>query len=265
MSNSGLHDTFPAKLLLFGEYTVLYGSRALAMPLEQLSGRMVIGAGDPRIFEYLSWLVEEDLPLDMDKIEEYRGQLSFDSEIPVGYGAGSSGALVAASFDFFGLPGVEPTKSIFSRMEGFFHGNSSGLDPLVSYYNKSHVIFQGEAQQIEFDLDALPELELFDSDQARSTSMLVKRYDELLQKAKFAQASDKMKSLNNQIISLIMKEGSVDYEMILDLSMLQLKHMKEFIPSAVKEHWELGLATEEYAMKLSGAGGGGYFLKFLNA
>ena len=68
----------------------------------------------------------------------------FDSSIPQGYGVGSSGALVAAIYDKYATDKITvlenltrekllKLKIIFSKMESFFHGKSSGLDPLNSY------------------------------------------------------------------------------------------------------------------------------------
>src|SRR5690606_20286926 len=68
----------------------------------------------------------------------------FDSSIPQGYGVGSSGALVASIYDQYAHNKITVLenltrekllilKTIFSEMESFFHGKSSGLDPLNSY------------------------------------------------------------------------------------------------------------------------------------
>ena len=68
----------------------------------------------------------------------------FDSSIPQGYGVGSSGALVASIYDQYAADKITilenltrdkllNLKAIFSLMESFFHGKSSGLDPLNSY------------------------------------------------------------------------------------------------------------------------------------
>ena len=68
----------------------------------------------------------------------------FDSSIPQGYGIGSSGALVAAIYDRYATDKITvlenltrekllQLKKIFGKMESFFHGKSSGLDPLNSY------------------------------------------------------------------------------------------------------------------------------------
>jgi len=68
----------------------------------------------------------------------------FDSSIPQGYGVGSSGAIVAAFYDKYAQNKITvlenltrekllKLKTIFSEMESYFHGKSSGLDPLNSY------------------------------------------------------------------------------------------------------------------------------------
>jgi|GEM_PF-3247638 len=62
------------------------------------------------------------------------------SNIPPGYGLGSSGSVCAAVLDAFGRPearvgeaSAEALQRFFARLEGFFHGSSSGVDPLVSF------------------------------------------------------------------------------------------------------------------------------------
>ena len=55
----------------------------------------------------------------------------FKSNIPQGYGLGSSGALVAAFYDRYAKKKI--LKNIFSEMESYFHGESSGVDPLNCY------------------------------------------------------------------------------------------------------------------------------------
>ncbi len=81
--------------------------------------------------------------LEVLKTDVERG-MYFDSSIPQGYGVGSSGALVAAIYDKYADNKITvlenltrekllQLKNIFSQMESFFHGKSSGLDPLNSY------------------------------------------------------------------------------------------------------------------------------------
>ncbi len=153
--------SYSAKLLLFGEYSILLGSRALSIPYPRFSGRLVPPHGTPlagkellsnkELKKFLSFLKEKpdhfSLMMDLNAFEEEveRG-LFFDSDIPVGYGIGSSGAICAAVYERFGthqIPGgmdggeaMAHVKKRLGTMESFFHGKSSGFDPLVIYYNR---------------------------------------------------------------------------------------------------------------------------------
>jgi mevalonate kinase len=139
-------DQYPAKLLLFGEYTVLNGSQALSVPFQKFSGKWVKqnDSGQMSLIpEYFRWLQKVEIADDAKFehiVKEYNEGWTFDSTIPVGYGMGSSGAYVAALYDryFNDHPeDIEKTTSELARMESYFHGSSSGMDPLVSYTGKA--------------------------------------------------------------------------------------------------------------------------------
>ena len=94
---------------------------------------------------YLETLDEELVVFDLNTLKaDVNSGMYFDSSIPQGYGVGSSGALVAAIYDKYAHDKITvlenltrekllKLKTIFSEMESFFHGKSSGLDPLNSY------------------------------------------------------------------------------------------------------------------------------------
>ena len=97
----------PGKLLLFGEYTILAGGQALALPLPNFSGHWAKGQTakpfDLRPFlDYLDRLQQEEQLLTPLRLDQFRQDLAaglfFRSTIPAGYGAGSSGALCAAVY-----------------------------------------------------------------------------------------------------------------------------------------------------------------------
>ena len=98
-------EVFPAKLLLFGEYTVLNGSQALSVPFRKWTGKWNKHEESGQmslIPEYFRWLHKVDIADDttFDKmINEFEEGWSYDADIPVGYGVGSSGAYVAAIYD----------------------------------------------------------------------------------------------------------------------------------------------------------------------
>ena len=97
-------NTIPAKLLLFGEYTVLHGGRALAVPETRWSGQLGMSGDGKRSDELQTWA--DDIASRMlwpkATMDQFRRDidagLSFASNIPLGYGLGSSGALCAAVY-----------------------------------------------------------------------------------------------------------------------------------------------------------------------
>src|SRR5687767_4516541 len=141
-----MSNLYPAKLLLFGEYTVLNGSQALSVPLNKWTGKWKKQEESGQmslIPEYYRWLSKVEL-IDEAKydhiVREFEEGWTYDSDIPVGYGVGSSGAYVAAMYDRYIREGEEDfqkTTDKLAQMEAYFHGSSSGMDPLVSYSGKA--------------------------------------------------------------------------------------------------------------------------------
>ena len=145
---------FYSKILLFGEYGIIEDSKGLSIPYNFFNGALKI-AENPNLeseksnnilADFCSYLKQfDELDLDLISFEKHITKgLYFDSSIPKGYGVGSSGALVAAIYDKYSNNKITVLenltrekllvlKSIFSKMESFFHGKSSGLDPLNSY------------------------------------------------------------------------------------------------------------------------------------
>lgn len=115
--------------------------------------------------DYLADLsFSEDFKLDIDRFKnDISNGLFFDSNIPQGYGVGSSGALVAAIFEKYSVEKLNPEtiskenlknlKAVFGEMESYFHGKSSGMDPLICYMNLPILIENKE----NLDKVAIPE------------------------------------------------------------------------------------------------------------
>lgn len=272
---------FYAKLLLFGEYTVLNGSESLAMPLTNY--RLSYVHNDMDNFSGILWdlyqyIISKDFKKDgvFFKSAEYRESLQnglfFSSDIPIGFGLGSSGALTAAVFyRFFSYPPkleLHELQTILAKIESFFHGKSSGMDPLISYLNKAiHVGPHARIELIDFDPSVLGDLKIYliDSGIPRSTEHFVSIFRNKLLDPHFTDTYlRKLTELNDLIIRKInFKESpvSIHYD-IKALSGIQYKTFPEMIPFVMHELWEKTLSSNDHIMKLCGAGGGGFFLLF---
>ena len=104
---------YTSKLLLFGEHSIIKGSQALAMPLFHFSGSWKYATEDiskkqmnlSTFANHLEELINIDQLLCVLDVKRFKNELSkglfFKSNIPTGYGVGSSGALCAAVYDTF--------------------------------------------------------------------------------------------------------------------------------------------------------------------
>ncbi len=260
---------FPAKVLLFGEYTVLDGGSALAMPLHTFRAQWMhnnrLKTLDDAFFRYLNKINHQlNHSLDLIALQQMEQQgWRFDSDIPSGKGLGSSAALTATLYHHFAAKPIEaPLKTLhedLARIEAFFHGKSSGMDTLVCYLNQSvRVAPNGTLQPL-----TLPPLReryfLLDSGRERSTRALVEWYS--LQKGSevFDHALIQIRSLSNRAIDDV-TSGLEIVPTAKELAQLQYQHWHPMIPDDLRPLWHYVNAQDGIVMKICGAGGGGYFL-----
>ena len=181
--------SYPSKILLFGEHTVVRHSNALAIPYFDRFGSWEYSNTpseelQQNLFAFTDYLSEQQLPLNIEALKaSLKAGMFFQSNIPVGYGLGSSGALCAGIYDKFGMDkdlSTTTLKGILAKMESFFHGASSGTDPLVSYIKQPVFIEAGtnikilNFEQVFAPADA--SFFLLDTGISRSSGPLVKWY-----------------------------------------------------------------------------------------
>lgn len=259
---------FPSKLLLFGEYAILKNKPALAIPFQTYSGQLskhknYKGNIDPYLI-YLKENKDKFSFLAADKLNYLlQDSIGFDSNIPIGYGLGSSAALTAsiASYCIEKEVPINILKNNLAAMESYFHGSSSGMDPLVSYLK--HGILCDEKKdlhQLDINLDTLGmHMYLYDSNLERNSKGFVQRF---LANAEQADYSSYFDATQNVIKALRQQDHKRLIDKIDEISHFQLHHMSEMIPTSVRFVWSQGHQDNSYTMKLCGAGGGGYFLAF---
>ena len=275
---------YPAKLLLFGEYTIIQASRALAIPLHQYGGHWeqsstkkadsALQLGLPNLLTYIKSAKEKNQFQELDTIAFAKALVDGDffySDIPQGYGLGSSGAVTAAVYDRFTT--IDQTKDlnqlqqILASIESCFHGASSGADPLVSYLDQP-VLFHSKIELEVVDVNENQEQFLFlvDTGIARKTEPLVQLFlekckDDIYQKRLFAEL---IPLVDNAIVAFLKNQPNQLLELTHQISYFQFKYFSEMIPPAFKTIWLDCLNSDHSKLKLCGAGGGGCILGFTN-
>lgn len=269
---------YPSKILLFGEYSVLRGSQALAVPFKQFGGKWAYSTDFSKQMdlskwaEYLKILTDKgEMAIDTEGVQrELKKGLYFESNIPRGYGAGSSGALVAAMYDGFGLNKdlpINELKIVLGKIESYFHGSSSGLDPLVSYVQKSILIKKDKSIAVLDSIKTDTKMFLLDTHQSRKTEPLVQIFMEKCDKTPQYNAlveNELVPHVDDAIAAFLQNKTGLIFDIVHQISYFQYRFFPEMIPLAFKNVWLEGLASDVFKLKLCGAGGGGFILGFCN-
>jgi len=287
---------FNSKILLFGEYGVIHNAMALSIPYGEFGGRLTFEPTHLNPTEaqksnlslknyaaHLAQLIEaQKLPFvfDIDLFErEIEQGLVFDSSIPQGFGVGSSGALVAAIYDRYALEKISNTEPIsgketvrlkesLARMESFFHGKSSGMDPLICYLAQPMLIESREninrVGLPESKLSGKSGIFLLNTGQPGNTQPLVNLFLEKCKEEGFLSVvkQEIIPFSDNCIKAFLKGEAQEMFENLKELSALALSYLNPMIPRRFRKVWKRGLDTQSYYLKLCGSGGGGYLLGF---
>ena len=282
---------FYSKILLFGEYGIIKDSKGLSIPYNFFKGALKTDENPSEeakksnnsLKSFASYLETIDSSLvvfDADKLKrDVEAGMYFDSSIPQGYGVGSSGALVAAIYDKYAQGKITvlenltrekllKLKAVFSEMESFFHGKSSGLDPLNSYLSlpilinsKDNIEATGIPTQSTSGKGAVF---LLDSGIIGETAPMVSIFMENMKQEGFRNMlKDQFIKHTDACVDDFLK-GDIKslFKNTKQLSKVVLNHFKPMIPAQFHELWKRGIETNQYYLKLCGSGGGGYILGF---
>ena len=282
---------FYSKILLFGEYGIIKDSKGLSIPYNFYNGALKTDENpsaeavnsNESLKRFVDYLQNIDANLVVFDFETLRNDVNsgmyFDSSIPQGYGVGSSGALVAAIYDKYAHNKITvlenltrekllTLKAIFSEMESFFHGKSSGLDPLNSYLSipilinsKDNIEATGIPSQKNEGKNAVF---LLDSGIIGETAPMVRIFMENMKQEGFrSMLKDQfIKHTDACVDDFLQGDIKSLFRNTKKLSKVVLNHFKPMIPQQFHELWKKGIETNEYYLKLCGSGGGGYILGF---
>jgi len=268
-----LTSHFPAKILLLGEYTILNGSKALAIPYRELSGQWSKESLDSEDAKISHDILVSFLEHSSEKYLDYKrlkndieSGLWFDSSIPHGFGLGSSGALIAAIYETYGLKRgtIQEDKAALAKLEDYFHGSSSGIDPLVSLIQKPLLIHSFDDVEIFTQSMNLEGFFLVNTGKPRQTGPLVSIYQEKMKDPEFKRGCAEILSqeVNFAINEILSNDLSNLFHHLWLISKFQWEYFPEMIPTQMRGLWSKGLETGDYIFKLCGAGGGGFILGF---
>jgi mevalonate kinase len=264
---------FPSKILLFGEYSILNGSNALAIPFNDFMGEWSFETTDQGMRNFSRENLNDFLKRDWTPLinqekffKDFQDGLWFKSSIPQGFGLGSSGALVAGILQRYGAANISDSgiKNALATLEGHFHGSSSGLDPLVSYLKKPLKIYNFNHLEILEREVSLKNFFLVNTKTPRKTGPLVEIYKEKLKDSLFQKTCvmDLSFSVNSCIDSYLSGDQTQFKERFCHISQIQWNHFQEMIPLHMREIWTIGRERGDYFLKLCGAGGGGFLLGY---
>ena len=282
--------------MLFGEYSVICNSMGLTIPYAHFQGELSFINDEKyteydfaiesnhhlkRYFAYLSDLdSKKELIANID-LSDFEKDLSsglyFESSIPQGYGIGSSGALVAAIYNAYSVNGIASKrflsgeevvelKKIFAQMESYFHGVSSGLDPLLCYIkypllirSKEKIETVGIPRNKFHDRSAIF---LINTGKQGMTGPLVNNFFQRCDEPSFRKKVDEEFIPANDacINALLNGEMTAFFHHLDHLSRFQYENFQLMIPEEFTVAWKKGIDSSAYRLKLCGSGGGGFLL-----
>jgi mevalonate kinase len=273
---------YNSKILLFGEYSILLGSKALVIPFDRFYGSLVNPSGQQLVkqpskgmVQWLTYLdgISERLQVSMD-FKRLKGDLeqgvTFESNIPQQYGLGSSGALCAAIYENYALVPANikdlsllELKKDLSLLESFFHGSSSGADPLCSLLGQPLVLSSIDAYTTKVPHEKSYHVFLVDSLHNGNTGPLVEQFKQKWEDQGFVyNMMGHYIPINNKCIESMLNNDNTLEDNVFEISYFQMEYFTEMIPKNILPHWKYGLQKEVFSLKICGSGGGGFYLCF---
>ena len=272
-----MKEQYWSKVLLFGEYSMIFDSTALVIPLKRYSAVWSDLPDEMRsysireLFRFCDYLQSEaDLAevIDTDAMKEdlNKGWHLF-SDIPLGYGLGSSGAVTAAVYDRYGKTKIQDMmrlKQLFSRMESYFHGSSSGIDPLQCFLGEPFRI-SAEGVEVLSDDFLFQGIEIFliDTKQHSDTKPLVEYFKLQRENESYRTGFEKeyLPLVSGCMNALMDAEKEAFFPMLNRLSAMQMKYLRPMIPDSTADLFQCS-CDFHFGVKILGAGGGGCMLGF---
>lgn len=275
-----MRDRYYSKVILFGEYSMIFDATALMIPLKRFSAQWQLPLSFNRaaslpsnqsLKRFCQYLSENETLSNLFDLQALKKDLDdglfLASNVPSGYGLGSSGTLVAAVYDRYAVQKTDDylqLKTLFGQMESHFHGSSSGIDPLQCYLGKPFKITPKGVELLSDDfLKSDIRICLIDTKIKSNTKPLVNHFKAQRENPEFLNRfqSEYVPCVTSCIDAMIGSDKELFFKSLKQLTKGQL----EFLHPMITDN-TLDLFTTDYdfnfSVKISGSGGGGYVLGF---
>ncbi len=275
-----MRERYYSKVILFGEYSMIFDSTALMVPLKRFSAQWrfaalqsatsttASNANLQRFSDYLATLEETKEIIDIQRLNhDLHCGLYLDSNVPSGYGLGSSGTLVAAVYDGYAkqkTADLLALKTLFGQMESHFHGSSSGIDPLQCYLGQPFKITPKGVQLLSDDfLKKDIHICLIDTKIKSNTKPLVEHFKAQRENPEFLNRfqSEYVPCVISCINSMTKGDKELFFKYLKQLTKGQLQFLRPMITDNTLSLFESDFDFN-FGVKISGSGGGGYVLGF---
>ena len=289
MSWEKFETTASGKWVLAGEHAVLRGATAIALPLTDrvlklrfipdCSGELRVEPRDAtQIIADLLQSLEDQWQNSDRSFPRPSGTLAIESTIPIGAGMGSSAALCVALTRWMKEPLSIPEDQIFEfarRLEHRFHGRSSGMDVAVILAGQpiSFSISNDDVKIRTLGIRKLPNFSFHDTGMRARTSECILRVEQLREDTPVLAMSldENMGSASRDAMEGLMLFDGGNSEAGITLIAQAMRKAQEcyyswrLVPAEAKHLEEDLLKQGALAVKLTGAGGGGFLVAMWNS
>ena len=275
-----MRERYYSKVILFGEYSMIFDATALMIPLKRFSaqwrftspleasGGAASNASLLRFADYITSLENTKDIIDTQRLKrDLNLGLFLSSDVPSGYGLGSSGTLVAAVYDGYAKQKTEnllQLKTLFGQMESYFHGSSSGIDPLQCYLGQPFKITPEGVQLLSDDfLKKDIHIFLIDTKIKSNTKPLVEHFKAQRENPEFLNRfqTEYLPCVKTCIDTMISDDNELFFKSLKQLTQGQLQFLRPMITENTLPLFEADYDFH-FGVKISGSGGGGYVLGF---
>ena len=275
-----MRDRYYSKVILFGEYSMIFDATALMIPLKRFSAqwqfpqsrnRTASLTSNQSLKRFCQYLSEDEAFSNLFDLQALRRDLNdglfLASNVPSGYGLGSSGTLVAAVYDRYAVQKNDDylqLKTLFGKMESHFHGSSSGIDPLQCYLGKPFKITPNGVELLSDEfLKKDIHICLIDTKIKSNTKPLVNHFKAQRENHDFLNRfqSEYVPCVTSCIDSMITGNKELFFNSLKQLTKGQLEFLRPMITDNTLDLFTTDFGFN-FGVKISGSGGGGYVLGF---